>query len=202
MDTILVRILHSGVIVVNQYPTDNIAPPIASCLGDLVTLCLLGIVSSVLINFVHTPLPLIVAICVVSAAICCTLVVRRNDEVRDLIWQGWSPLFGAMVISSATGIILDTFASRYQGFPLLAIVISGVFTAFMFSHWQLNHLRFAGERGFYLCLATVHCASHNEAFILRAQPPATKKACSLYSLPRDDPCRNHIPCHSSRLRMD
>ncbi|KAI6017533.1 hypothetical protein BKA83DRAFT_4320801 [Pisolithus microcarpus] len=69
---------------------DNIAPPVASCLGDLVTL------------------------------------LRRNSCVKDLVWHGWPPLFGAMVISSATGIVLDTFASRYQGFPLLAIVISGL----------------------------------------------------------------------------
>lgn len=32
-----------------------------------------------------------------------------------------------MVISSATGIVLDLFANRYEGFPLLAIVISGSF---------------------------------------------------------------------------
>ncbi|KAI6124043.1 hypothetical protein EDD16DRAFT_1564160 [Pisolithus croceorrhizus] len=31
-----------------------------------------------------------------------------------------------MVISSATGIVLDIFASRYWGFPLLAVVISGL----------------------------------------------------------------------------
>jgi len=35
-------------------------------------------------------------------------------------------LFGAMVISSGTGIVLDIFASRYEGFPLLAIVIGGL----------------------------------------------------------------------------
>jgi len=46
--------------------------------------------------------------------------------VKDLIWQGWTPLFGAMVISCGTGIVLDTFASRYPGFPLLAVVISGL----------------------------------------------------------------------------
>ncbi|KAI6021150.1 Mg transporter [Pisolithus marmoratus] len=88
---------------------DNIAPPVASCLGDLVTLCLLAVVSSLLINFVNTPLPFILMLCLVLPQ-----------------WRGWSPLFGAMVISSATGIVLDIFASRYQGFPLLAVVISGL----------------------------------------------------------------------------
>jgi solute carrier family 41 len=39
--------------------------------------------------------------------------------------QGWTPLFGAMIISTATGIILDLFVSRYSGFALLAVLISG-----------------------------------------------------------------------------
>ncbi|KAI6046754.1 solute carrier family 41 member 1 [Pisolithus marmoratus] len=105
---------------------DNIAPPVASCLGDLVTLCLLAVVSSLLINFINTPLPFILMLCLVLSTISCFFIVRRNTYVKDLIWRGWTPLFGAMVISSATGIVLDTFASRYQGFPLLAIVISGL----------------------------------------------------------------------------
>ncbi|KAF9228853.1 solute carrier family 41 member 1 [Gyrodon lividus] len=105
---------------------DNIAPPVASCLGDLVTLCLLGTISSILVDFVNTLWPLILVLLLMFTAMSCTFIVRANDVVQDLIWQGWTPLFGAMVISSATGIVLDTFASRYQGFPLLAIVISGL----------------------------------------------------------------------------
>lgn len=109
----------------NRASLDNIAPPVASFLGDLVTLSLLGAISSVLINFVNTVLPLIIAILLVCSAVACAVVVRGNSVVKDLIWQGWTPLFGAMVISTGTGIVLDTFASRYPGFPLLAVVISG-----------------------------------------------------------------------------
>jgi solute carrier family 41 len=105
--------------------SDNIAPPIASCLGDLVTLSLLGVISSILINVVNTPIPLICATLIILSATLCAFLVRRNSSVKDLIYQGWVPLFGAMVISCATGIVLDMFASRYKGFPLLAIVISG-----------------------------------------------------------------------------
>ncbi|KAF7353839.1 Chromatin-remodeling complexes subunit ngg1 [Mycena venus] len=90
---------------------DNIAPPIASCLGDLVTLILLGAVSSVLIIFLHTPIPFTIAL------------PRR--PFRALL-RRWAPLFGAMVISSGTGIVLDLFVSRYDGFALLAVVISGL----------------------------------------------------------------------------
>ncbi|KAG2132842.1 solute carrier family 41 member 1 [Suillus bovinus] len=105
---------------------DNIAPPIASCLGDLVTLSIFGIISSILINVVNTPIPLICVILTILSATLCVFLVRRNSSVKDLIYQGWVPLFGAMVISCATGIVLDMFASRYQGFPLLAIAISGL----------------------------------------------------------------------------
>ncbi|KAJ7891343.1 Mg transporter [Mycena olivaceomarginata] len=105
---------------------DNIAPPIASCLGDLVTLILLGAVSSVLIIFLHTPIPFTIAVLVVLSALSCGLFTRRNPRVAPLLTQGWAPLFGAMVISSGTGIVLDLFVSRYDGFALLAVVISGL----------------------------------------------------------------------------
>jgi solute carrier family 41 len=91
----------------------------------LVTLSLLGVISSILINVANTPIPLICVTLTILSATSCVFLVRRNSSVRDLIYQGWVPLFGAMVISCATGIVLDMFASRYQGFPLLAIVISG-----------------------------------------------------------------------------
>ncbi|KAH7905188.1 hypothetical protein BJ138DRAFT_1018075 [Hygrophoropsis aurantiaca] len=129
MSSILLGSFMCGLIIVCRHfgrDPDNIAPPIASCLGDLVTLCLLGVVSSVLITFVNTPFPLILAILLVLSATVCAMIVRRNPHVKNLITQGWSPLFGAMAISSATGIVLDVFATRFRGFPLLAIVISGL----------------------------------------------------------------------------
>ncbi|PFH53569.1 hypothetical protein AMATHDRAFT_83860 [Amanita thiersii Skay4041] len=105
---------------------DNIAPPVASCLGDLITLCLLGVVSNVLIPFLNTPLPFVVFILVISVAFACLLLTIRNSHVRPLLSQGWSPLFGALVISSGTGIVLDLFVSKYSGFAVLAVVISGL----------------------------------------------------------------------------
>ena len=107
------------------YYIDNIAPPVASCLGDLVTLCLLSLTSTVLINFIRTPIPLILGIALVLSSTGCGILTYRNRTVRPLMTQGWSPLFGAMVISSLTGLVLDMFVSRYEGFALLAVVISG-----------------------------------------------------------------------------
>ncbi|KAF8626384.1 hypothetical protein AX15_005033 [Amanita polypyramis BW_CC] len=105
---------------------DNIAPPIASCLGDLITLSLLGFVSNVLIPFLNTPAPSIILLLVISSAIVCLYFTRRNRHVRGLLLQGWSPLFGAMAISCGTGIVLDLFVSKYEGFALLTVVISGL----------------------------------------------------------------------------
>jgi solute carrier family 41 len=105
--------------------TDNIAPPIASCLGDLVTLTFLGLVSALLIRVINTPIPLVLGVIVLLLALTCATFTLRNPLVKPLIRQGWSPLFGAMVISSGTGIVLDLFVNRYQGFALLAIAISG-----------------------------------------------------------------------------
>ncbi|KAL9714657.1 hypothetical protein Ac2012v2_001316 [Leucoagaricus gongylophorus] len=105
---------------------DNIAPAIASCLGDLVTLCLVGLVSTLLIPFLHTPLPFVISVIVVITASISLIYTLRNKYVRSLLGEGWTPLFGAMIISSGTGIVLDMFVSKYEGFPLLAVVISGL----------------------------------------------------------------------------
>ncbi|GJE88059.1 magnesium transporter [Phanerochaete sordida] len=105
---------------------DNIAPPVAACLGDLVTLSLLGVVSALNILLVHTPLPLIFMIILAVAAVGWAIVTRRNQYVGALLFLGWLPLFAAMIISCGTGIVLDMFVSRYEGFAILATVISGL----------------------------------------------------------------------------
>lgn len=110
----------------NVYSIDNIAPPVAACLGDLVTLLLLGAVSTINIVLVGTPFPLIFMLLLTAAAVGWTVVTRRNHQVKHLILEGWPPLFAAMIISCGTGIVLDLFVSRYEGFALLAAVISGM----------------------------------------------------------------------------
>lgn len=109
---------------------DNIAPAVASCLGDLFTLVLLGFVSNLLIPFLRTPAPFVLLLLVLLSATLCGIYAFKNDTVRPLIKEGWSPLFVAMAISSGTGIVLDMFVSRYEGFAILAIVISGMLCYF------------------------------------------------------------------------
>ncbi|TFK66795.1 Mg transporter [Pluteus cervinus] len=108
------------------YDPDNIAPPVASCLGDLLTLCLMGVASSVIIPYVETPLPLLIATVLLVSTSACLLSSFRNPDIRPLLSQGWAPLFGAMIISSGTGMVLDLFVSKYEDFAILAVVISGL----------------------------------------------------------------------------
>ncbi|KAI0713635.1 hypothetical protein C8Q76DRAFT_732037 [Earliella scabrosa] len=105
---------------------DNIAPPVAACLGDLVTLSLLGVISELHLYVLDTPVPIIIVVVLALASIGWAYITNRNENVRHLLTQGWWPLFAAMAISSGTGIVLDTFVERYSGFALLAIAIAGL----------------------------------------------------------------------------
>jgi len=46
--------------------------------------------------------------------------------VKPLLKDGWTPLVGAMLITSFSGLVLDQFVNRYEGYGLLAIVITGL----------------------------------------------------------------------------
>ncbi|KAG9001587.1 hypothetical protein FRB93_012013 [Tulasnella sp. JGI-2019a] len=104
---------------------DNIAPPIAACLGDLLTLTLLAL-SSTALRYMPSPIPLLLLI---SLGVLAALLVRatsQNTEVKHLLYKGWTPLFTAMIISSGAGMILDKFVKKYEGYGLLATVISSL----------------------------------------------------------------------------
>ena len=94
-------------------------------MGDLVTLTLFGAVANVLIGFARSALPIVVIVLIFFSAIGCAFVTRRNTHVGHLLGEGWVPLFGAMVITSASGIVLDLFVGRYEGYAQLAIAIGG-----------------------------------------------------------------------------
>ncbi|KAL6308666.1 hypothetical protein BKA93DRAFT_815299 [Sparassis latifolia] len=105
---------------------DNIAPPVAACLGDLVTLTILGVVSALHLLIIDTVIPLIIIIFLVAAAVGWTVLTRRNEHVQHLLTEGWMPLFIAMIISSGTGLVLDTFVGQYTGYALVAVVVTGL----------------------------------------------------------------------------
>jgi solute carrier family 41 len=107
---------------------DNIAPPIASCLGDITTLCLLTGMSYLYLNLLQAPFILVVIIITIFiGAAGWAVLANKNPHVKPLLREGWSPLFGAMVISNGTGAVLDLFVSRYKDYGLLAVANTSVF---------------------------------------------------------------------------
>lgn len=105
---------------------DNITPPVAACLGDLVTLFILALVGTALVGAMDTPVPLIAVVLMVIAGGWFTRRVLTNDWVKAIAKGSWAPLIGAMLISSGTGMVLSTGVARYRGFALLAIAMTGL----------------------------------------------------------------------------
>ncbi|KAF9521156.1 hypothetical protein BS47DRAFT_1404739 [Hydnum rufescens UP504] len=107
---------------------DNITPPLASSLSDLLTLTLVGLLATFLtlpsLEIFRLPL-----VAILLAAITFSLFVfisLRNEFARPLIKSGWTPLIWAMTISSGTGLVLDKFVTRWEGFGALSVVIGGL----------------------------------------------------------------------------
>jgi solute carrier family 41 len=105
---------------------DNITPPIAACLGDLLTLFILALAGTVLVGAMDTPLPLISVIIMSIAALWFTRRVMRDTWVKDIARGSWIPLISAMLISSGTGMVLESGVGKYRGFALLAISMTGL----------------------------------------------------------------------------
>jgi solute carrier family 41 len=86
---------------------------------------LLGVMSTVFTIGIGTAAPYVVVAVVTLCSIACVSVVRRNEHVRPLLSAGWTPLLGAMVISIASGIVLDAFVNRYEGYANLSVAFGG-----------------------------------------------------------------------------
>ncbi|KLT45565.1 hypothetical protein CC85DRAFT_240772 [Cutaneotrichosporon oleaginosum] len=105
---------------------DNITPPIAACLGDLLTLFILALAGTLLVGAMDTPVPLISVIIMGIAALWFTRRVMRDTWVKDIARGSWIPLISAMLISSGTGMVLESGVGKYRGFALLAISMTGL----------------------------------------------------------------------------
>ncbi|CAE7197197.1 unnamed protein product [Rhizoctonia solani] len=135
---------------------DNIAPPIASCLGDLVTLTLTALTSTLFFYTSGRPqdppapsapqnttsaflltrdsppaghFPFLPFLAIVGLTILIPFVFqlcRHLTFSRPLVHAGWSPLVVAMAIESGTGLVLDWYVGRYRGFGMLAVVMTSL----------------------------------------------------------------------------
>ena len=91
---------------------------------------LLGVMSTLLIIGSGAIAPFLTIGVVVIWAIACAYVVLRNEHVKPLLKEGWTPLFASMLITSASGIVLDLFVDRYDGYALLAVAFGGAHYSF------------------------------------------------------------------------
>lgn len=108
---------------------DNVATPIAASLGDLTTLALL----STLANFFWDSLgsskvwiaPTSLGLCLLLTPLWC-YISYRNKYVKEVLISGWTPVIGAMMISSFGGLILDFAVATYHGIAVFQPVVNGV----------------------------------------------------------------------------
>lgn len=107
-------------------PTDNISTPIASCLSDLVTLFILGVIGAMLVPYISTPIPFLCLPVLIAIGLVFTVVTWRNTYVRPLMREGWTPLLSAMAISGATGMVLERCVGWYEGYAILAVSMTGL----------------------------------------------------------------------------
>lgn len=125
---VLGAFMASLIIVCRRFAVDpdNIATPVAACLGDLLTLVLLALIGTALLRALQTFAPFILVVLLIGVLIGSVILARRNTYVRPLLSSGWGPLIAAMVISSGAGMLLDHYVERYEGFGILAIVAGGM----------------------------------------------------------------------------
>ncbi|KAH8921389.1 hypothetical protein BT69DRAFT_1221536 [Atractiella rhizophila] len=105
---------------------DNVATPVAGALGDLITLTILGIVASSFLHFMGTIISTFVFILLVGWIALNFVLTWKNAYTQELLGSGWSPLLGAMIVSSGTGFVLERYANRFEGFPLFSLVVTGL----------------------------------------------------------------------------
>ncbi|CAG8489496.1 204_t:CDS:2 [Rhizophagus irregularis] len=105
---------------------DNIACPMASSLGDLLTLIILATCGEILLQYLHTYVSTAMFLILAASIPLWVRFVWSNPTVHDLLVSGWSPLFMAMVIASMAGLVLERYIEHYNGLALLTPVLNGI----------------------------------------------------------------------------
>ncbi|ORX57514.1 MgtE-domain-containing protein [Hesseltinella vesiculosa] len=105
---------------------DNIACPMASSLGDVVTLGILAASAHTLMNYSDSSLSLMVILAMIASIPFFARAVWQNKHVKDLLLSGWSPIMIAMLISSLAGLVLERFVEKYKGLAMLTPIVCGL----------------------------------------------------------------------------
>ncbi|CAO3691628.1 unnamed protein product [Umbelopsis ramanniana] len=105
---------------------DNIACPMASSLGDIVTLVILATFARLLKENMESILSTVLVIVMVVLLPGAAALVWTNRSVKQLLFTGWTPIMCAMVISSLSGVVFENFVDSYKGLALLIPVLNGL----------------------------------------------------------------------------
>lgn len=105
---------------------DNLSTPLAATLGDLITLTILAGVARFWRLFVGSLASTLVLVLLLAAIAVNVVITFKNAYVQELLTIGFGPLLIAMAISSGTGVVLETYVNAYQGFALLATVLTAL----------------------------------------------------------------------------
>merc|ERR1712137_819727 len=54
------------------------------------------------------------------------MMTLRNKYVQSFLKIGWAPLFTAMLISTGTGLMMERFVMRYDGYAIMALLLTGI----------------------------------------------------------------------------
>ncbi|KAK3847593.1 MAG: hypothetical protein J3R72DRAFT_416889 [Linnemannia gamsii] len=88
---------------------DNIAVPLASSFGDLVTLVILSGIAVFMDDYILW-----------------LYIVRKNKYVSEVVKEGWGPVFSAMVIASTAGLTLERYINQFPGMAMISPVLNGL----------------------------------------------------------------------------
>lgn len=105
---------------------DNIACPMASSLGDVVTLGILAGCAQALLANMDSYLSLSLFMLMIMSIPCFDRAVWKNTTVKDLLYSGWSPIISAMFISSFAGLVLERYVEQYKGLAMLTPILCGL----------------------------------------------------------------------------
>ncbi|KAG0275765.1 hypothetical protein BGZ95_008398 [Linnemannia exigua] len=105
---------------------DNIACPLASSFGDLVTLVILAAVAVFLQKYINSPLSVLMLVMLLALIPVWVIYVRKNKYVCEVAKEGWGPVFAAMVIASTAGLVLERYINEFPGMALISPVLNGL----------------------------------------------------------------------------
>lgn len=156
LSSALTSILLAMVIVKSRQAKinpDNISTPLANCLGDLSTMCVLALIARSLFALSSSIFSGVLLVISVLLVFIWGAMVYRLEATRHLLWEGWTPVISAIMISSLAGLAFERFVRYFEGLGLILTVVNGlcgnaasIYAARIATNLQLDRLEEGRER--------------------------------------------------------